>query len=103
MRGYYYHSNRESKSRLTSVRVIISMTGLGSADLAKTTRSIHIEFSYGLLARLEAYVETGILCFRRIVRGFIRRKIVQGGVDPEDVVQETLLAIHVKRHTWRQD
>ena len=24
-----------------------------------------------------------------LVRGFIRRKIVQGGVDPEDVVQET--------------
>ncbi|ARP63340.1 RNA polymerase subunit sigma [Mesorhizobium sp. WSM1497] len=38
-----------------------------------------------------------------LVRGFARRKIVQGGVDPEDVVQETLLAIHVKRHTWRQD
>ena len=28
---------------------------------------------------------------------------MQGGVDPEDVVQETLLAIHVKRHTWRED
>jgi RNA polymerase sigma-70 factor (ECF subfamily) len=38
-----------------------------------------------------------------LVRGFVRRKIVQGGVDPEDVVQETLLAIHVKRHTWRED
>ena len=38
-----------------------------------------------------------------LVRGFVRRKIVQGGVDPEDVVQETLLAIHVKRHTWRMD
>ena len=38
-----------------------------------------------------------------LVRGFARRKIVQGGVDPEDVVQETLLAIHVKRHTWRED
>lgn len=38
-----------------------------------------------------------------LVRGFVRRKIVQGGVDPEDVVQETLLAIHVKRHTWRSD
>ncbi|MES0211734.1 sigma-70 family RNA polymerase sigma factor [Mesorhizobium sp. M0028] len=38
-----------------------------------------------------------------LVRGFARRKIVQGGVDPEDVVQETLLAIHVKRHTWRHD
>jgi RNA polymerase sigma-70 factor, ECF subfamily len=38
-----------------------------------------------------------------LVRGFARRKVVQGGVDPEDVVQETLLAIHVKRHTWRED
>lgn len=38
-----------------------------------------------------------------LVRGFARRKIVQGGVDPEDVVQETLLAIHVKRHTWRHN
>lgn len=38
-----------------------------------------------------------------IVRGFARRKIVQGGIDPEDIVQETLLAIHLKRHTWRQD
>lgn len=38
-----------------------------------------------------------------LVRGFVRRKIVRGGVDPEDIVQETLLAIHLKRHTWRQD
>lgn len=38
-----------------------------------------------------------------IVRGFARRKIVQGGVDPEDIVQEALLAIHTKRHTWIVD
>lgn len=37
-----------------------------------------------------------------LVRGFARRKIVHG-VDPEDIVQETLLAIHTKRHTWRSD
>lgn len=37
-----------------------------------------------------------------IVRGFARRK-AGGGVDPEDVVQETLLAIHLKRHTWKTD
>lgn len=36
------------------------------------------------------------------VRGFARRR-VQSGIDPEDVVQETLLAIHMKRHTWRVD
>ncbi len=38
-----------------------------------------------------------------LVRAFCRRRIVRGGVDPEDVVQETLLAIHLKRHTWRDD
>lgn len=38
-----------------------------------------------------------------LVRGFARRRITQGGVDPEDVVQETLLAIHLKRHTWQTD
>jgi RNA polymerase sigma-70 factor (ECF subfamily) len=37
-----------------------------------------------------------------LVRGFARRK-VQSGIDPEDIVQETLLAIHMKRHTWRTD
>lgn len=37
-----------------------------------------------------------------LIRGFARRK-TQGGADVEDVVQETLLAIHLKRSTWRQD
>jgi RNA polymerase sigma-70 factor, ECF subfamily len=37
-----------------------------------------------------------------VVRGFARRKIAHD-VDPEDVVQDTLLAIHLKRHTWRPD
>lgn len=38
-----------------------------------------------------------------LIRNFCRRKIFHGGVDPEDIVQETLLAIHLKRHTWRTD
>lgn len=38
-----------------------------------------------------------------VIRGFVRRKAGAGGIDPEDVVQETMLAIHVKRHTWRED
>jgi RNA polymerase sigma-70 factor (ECF subfamily) len=37
------------------------------------------------------------------VRSLARRKITRGGVDPEDIVQETLLAIHAKRHTWMTD
>jgi RNA polymerase sigma-70 factor, ECF subfamily len=38
-----------------------------------------------------------------LVRGFARRKVTGGGIDPEDIVQETLLAVHLKRHTWRDD
>jgi RNA polymerase sigma-70 factor, ECF subfamily len=38
-----------------------------------------------------------------IVRGFARRKVAESGLDAEDIVQETLLAVHVKRQTWRED
>jgi RNA polymerase sigma-70 factor (ECF subfamily) len=38
-----------------------------------------------------------------LVRGFARKKVADAGLDPEDIVQETLLAIHMKRHTWRVD
>lgn len=40
----------------------------------------------------------------RMVRALARRKLSGGaGLEPEDIVQETLLAIHAKRHTWRSD
>jgi RNA polymerase sigma-70 factor (ECF subfamily) len=40
----------------------------------------------------------------KLVRVVARRKLGSGGGDePEDIVQETLLAIHLKRHTWRED
>jgi RNA polymerase sigma-70 factor (ECF subfamily) len=38
-----------------------------------------------------------------LVRRFSRGKVARSGIDPEDIVQETLLAIHMKRHTWRDD
>lgn len=38
-----------------------------------------------------------------LVRSFARRRLGGKGIDPEDVVQDTLLALHVKRHTWRTD
>lgn len=38
----------------------------------------------------------------KLIRAVARRKLGDGtGVEPEDIVQETLLAIHAKRHTWR--
>ncbi|WP_127144048.1 sigma-70 family RNA polymerase sigma factor [Pelagibacterium montanilacus] len=40
----------------------------------------------------------------RLIRPIARRKIGSGaGLDPEDIVQETLLAVHLKRHTWRPE
>ncbi|WP_026617694.1 sigma-70 family RNA polymerase sigma factor [Ensifer aridi] len=38
-----------------------------------------------------------------LVRVWARRRAAHSGLDPEDIVQETLLAVHVKRHTWRND
>jgi RNA polymerase sigma-70 factor (ECF subfamily) len=38
-----------------------------------------------------------------LVRDFTRRKAEGAGFDPEDIVQDALLAIHMKRHTWRVD
>lgn len=39
-----------------------------------------------------------------LVRTIARRKLDgTGGIDAEDIVQETLLAIHLKRHTWQRD
>lgn len=41
-----------------------------------------------------------------LIRGVARRAIGRIGAPPadlEDAVQETLLAIHLKRHTWRED
>lgn len=38
-----------------------------------------------------------------LVRRLVRRKLGGAATEIEDIVQETLLAIHNKRHTWRQD
>jgi RNA polymerase sigma-70 factor (ECF subfamily) len=40
----------------------------------------------------------------RVLRGQVRRALMragQGHADPEDIVQEILLAVHLKRNTWR--
>jgi RNA polymerase sigma-70 factor (ECF subfamily) len=39
-----------------------------------------------------------------VLRGVIQRGLTRAGLptgDAEDILQETLLAIHLKRHTWR--
>lgn len=71
------------------------MDGGSESDLARLMRAA--------IAGNEIAYEDFLRRAACLVRGFARRRIVQGGVDPEDVVQETLLAIHMKRHTWRAD
>ncbi|MBN9549447.1 MAG: sigma-70 family RNA polymerase sigma factor [Alphaproteobacteria bacterium] len=71
------------------------MTGKDEAELSRLLRA-------AIAGDERAYADF-LHRIAALVRGFVRRKVVQGGVDPEDVVQETLLAIHVKRHTWRMD
>lgn len=60
----------------------------------------------GLLREALAGNETAYAEFlqrvSRLVRAVAHRKLAsRTGVEPEDIVQETLLAIHTKRHTWR--
>ncbi|MET0482178.1 MAG: sigma-70 family RNA polymerase sigma factor [Aestuariivirgaceae bacterium] len=38
-----------------------------------------------------------------MIRSFLRQRVAHQAIDPEDVVQETLLAVHLKRHTWISD
>lgn len=71
------------------------MQGKEDADLAMLLRA-------ALAGDEKAYAEF----LRRaaiLVRAAVRRRAGQGTVDVEDVVQETLLALHLKRHTWRSD
>jgi len=69
--------------------------GKGDADLAVLLRA-------ALAGDEKAYARF-LERVAALVRAFARRRIVQGGVDAEDVVQDTLLAIHTKRHTWRPE
>lgn len=58
------------------------------------------------LAGDEAAYRTLLEALAPQLRAVARRGLARAGLgsaDVEDVVQETLLAIHVKRHTWRQD
>ncbi|WEX73866.1 sigma-70 family RNA polymerase sigma factor [Sinorhizobium numidicum] len=71
------------------------MDGVDDQDLARLLRAAleGDERAYGDFLNEAA----------NLVRAWARRRIAFGGLDPEDVVQETLLALHLKRHTWRSD
>lgn len=66
--------------------------------------------SEDLAAAMRAANRGDAAAYRRVLdglasrlRGFVRRnlaRIGRGQEDCEDIVQETLLAVHLKRHTW---
>lgn len=71
------------------------MDGKQDAELSRLLKAALLgdELAYAKFLRVAA----------DLVRGFAQRRITRGAVDPEDIVQETLLAIHLKRHTWQSD
>lgn len=71
------------------------MTGNEEAELARLLRA-------ALTGDEKAY-STFLGKAAGLVRAFVRRRASQGSVDQEDVVQDVLLAMHLKRHTWRSD
>lgn len=77
------------------MREMVRVQGNREAELAELLRA-------AIAGDEKAYAQF-LHAASMLVRGAIRRKAGQGSVDIEDVVQETLLAIHMKRHTWRID
>ena len=79
----------------------ISATGAGSAAMADPVESaLRVLFEAGLGGDPDAY-----RCFldelSARLRAFLRRRLGGSPDDVEDVLQETLLAIHNSRHTYR--
>jgi RNA polymerase sigma-70 factor (ECF subfamily) len=72
-----------------------SLSGMDEAELARLLRAA--------LGGDERAYAAFLAAAARLVRGFARGRVGGHGLDPEDVVQETLLALHVKRHTWKPD
>jgi len=70
----------------------------------KATESVLEPLMRAALAGDEAAYRTVLGELAGIVRALVFAKLgPQSGLDPEDIVQETLLAIHLKRHTWQTD
>jgi RNA polymerase sigma-70 factor (ECF subfamily) len=72
-----------------------ALSGKDKHELARLLRA-------GIVGDERAYVAF-LERITPMIRAFARRRITQGEIDPEDIVQEILLAIHLKRHTWVTD
>lgn len=71
---------------------------------SRSGRETHLdELLRAALAGDDKAYEVFLTSAAKLVRAVLRRKAGPGSVDIEDVVQETLLALHLKRHTWRPE
>lgn len=89
------YSSRNKLAYSTEAMEMARVQGKGDADLAMLLRAA--------LAGDEKAYASFLHRAAVLVRAAVRRRAGQGTVDVEDVVQETLLALHLKRHTWRSD
>lgn len=71
---------------------------MASADLEETMSGLMRAALGGDESAYASFLRQAAEVARRAVR---RRLGHASSVSPEDVVQETLLAVHLKRHTWR--
>ena len=68
-------------------------------DIEERLRSLLLQ---GLAADAKSY-ERFLTLLSAHLRAFLRRRLGQWPDDVEDLVQETLLAVHHQRHTYRED
>lgn len=71
---------------------------MASAELEEKMAALMRAALNGDEAAYAAFLRMGADAARRVVR---YRLASYSAISPEDVVQETLLAVHLKRHTWR--
>ena len=68
----------------------------------ETEETLRAWLLQGLAGDAEAY-QRFLKALSAHVRGFLRRRLAQRPEDVEDLVQETLLAVHHQRHTYRTE
>lgn len=80
------------------------MSGSWQPDPARSARAERETRLHGLIVAAQHGDESAYAGFLRetaaLLRSFFRRRLAQYLDDTEDLVQETLLAIHNKRHTY---
>ncbi len=72
---------------------------MAATDLEETMANLMRAALAGDESAYADFLRHGTVAARRVITYRLGRA---SPVAPEDVVQETLLAVHLKRHTWRQ-